>query len=81
MRRELHERFMPDCVWTDNKNKPPSITFLSTELSTARAPAIASQITGRLVFRARSLRKRRAMTLACGKQWRLNGHYLAINGI
>jgi hypothetical protein len=27
MRRELHERFMPDCVWTDNKNKTPTITF------------------------------------------------------
>lgn len=37
MRRELHERFMPDRVRTDNIIKLLSITFLSTELSTARA--------------------------------------------
>jgi hypothetical protein len=28
MRRELHERFMPDGVWTRNNNKPRSITFI-----------------------------------------------------
>jgi hypothetical protein len=50
MRRELHERFMPDRVWSDNKINPRSITFLSTELSTAPAARRGAENHGTACF-------------------------------
>ena len=45
--------------------------IFSTELSTASAVAKRAEITGDLVFKARSLRKYRGGASGCGKQYRL----------
>ena len=57
MCRELHERFMPDRARTFKKKDRPSITFLSTELSTGTSLPFARVFTATLVLRGQIARK------------------------
>ena len=68
MRRELHERFMPECSRTGNKLNTAQSLLLSTELSTASGHQQSLEITARLVFKRRSLRKIPGGVPSCGEQ-------------